>query len=159
MFIEYYWGVDKVKLTTDEKRDLLKTAFSEQQVKVLELLLLDSTGEDTNKRDLSSKIKDVLLDIGVAPNLNGFGYLVEAINIKIEQPEESAMGIYSQIAQNNNTTCSRVERGIRHAIIRAWKNGNSELQSKLFSYSLNRKKEKPENTLFIAGITLYISEK
>lgn len=145
-------------MTTEEKRKLIKGNFNEQQAKVLELLLLDSTGEDTNKRDLSNKIKDVLLNIGVAPNLDGFGYLVEAINIKIEQPEERAMHIYSQIAQNNNKTCSKVERGIRHAISRAWDNGNRDFQSKLFGYSKDRVKGKPKNTMFIASVILYLSK-
>ena len=140
-------------MTTEEKRKLIKGAFNEQQAKVLEILLLGS--DDNNS---SNKINKLLLDLGIAPNLTGFKYLVEAISIKVQNSDANATDIYYQIAENHNTTFTRVERGIRHAIEKAWNNGNHDLQSKLFGYSLNSAKGKPENTLFIARIVLYLSE-
>ena len=140
-------------MNTEEKRKLIKGAFNEQQAKVLEILLL---GSDDN--NLNNKINKLLLELGIAPNLTGFKYLVEAISIKVQNSDTNATDIYYQIAENQNTTSVRVERDIRHAIEKAWNNGNHDLQSKLFGYSISGEKKKPKNMLFIAGIVLYLSE-
>ena len=140
-------------MTTEEKRKLIKGAFNEHQAKVLEILLLGS--DDDNS---SNKINKLLLELGIAPNLIGFKYLVEAISIKVQNSDANATDIYYQIAENHNTISARVERGIRHAIEKAWNNGNHDLQCEVFGYSISREKGKPENMLFIAGIVLYLSE-
>jgi two-component system response regulator (stage 0 sporulation protein A) len=60
--------------------------------------------------------------------------------------------LYPMIAQKYNTTPSRVERAIRHAIELAWDRGNVEAISKFFGYTVNVAKGKPTNSEFIAMI-------
>lgn len=60
--------------------------------------------------------------------------------------------LYPTIAKNHQTTPSRVERAIRHAIEVAWNRGNTEVLDKMFGYTINSGKGKPTNSEFIALI-------
>ena len=60
--------------------------------------------------------------------------------------------LYPEIARNYNTTSSRVERAIRHAIEVAWNRGNTEAIDDIFGYTVSASKSKPTNSEFIALI-------
>jgi two-component system response regulator (stage 0 sporulation protein A) len=60
--------------------------------------------------------------------------------------------LYPMIAQKYQTTPSRVERAIRHAIELAWDRGNVEMMTKFFGYTINLERGKPTNSEFIAMV-------
>ena len=64
------------------------------------------------------KIEDRLLELGIKPNLKGFGYICDFIELIIDDEERKfkMMYLYSVVAKKNNTTSTSVERSIRHAI-------------------------------------------
>ena len=64
------------------------------------------------------KIEDKLLELGIKPNLNGFGYICDFIELIIDDEERKfkMMYLYSFVAKKNKTTSTSVERSIRHAI-------------------------------------------
>lgn len=67
------------------------------------------------------KIKNVLKDLGITPNIKGYHYLAEAISIRAKANEENdfnkpQMELYREVAEKFKTTSSRTERAIRHAI-------------------------------------------
>ena len=99
------------------------------------------------------KIKAALMNIGVDPSLKGFDYLVEAIDIVIEhklnKKDLQWIELYEKIALPYNTTRSRTERAMRHAIEKAF-DTPYELIHDVFGPLLNYYKSKPTNSTFIA---------
>lgn len=99
------------------------------------------------------KIKAALMNIGVDPSLKGFDYLVEAVDIQIENKlnrrEYWAIETYENIAGLYNTTRSRVERAIRHAIEKAF-DLNGDLLCDVFAPFISYNKDKVVNSTFIS---------
>lgn len=62
------------------------------------------------------KIEDVLLKLGITPNINGFGYITDAILIMSEDDDLKMMELYYEIAKRNHCKTHQVERSIRHAL-------------------------------------------
>ena len=105
---------------------------------------------------LESEITKLLHDIGVPAHIKGYGYLRDAITLAAN--DESMINritkvLYPTIAKMNETTPSRVERAIRHAIEVAWNRGNMDIIDELFGYTINSGKGKPTNSEFIALIS------
>ena len=99
---------------------------------------------------------DVIHQLGVPAHIKGYHYLREAILSSIEDPEllESVTKLlYPTVAKRFDTTASRVERAIRHAIEIAWDRGNLDTLNAFFGYTVNTCKGKPTNSEFIALIT------
>ena len=94
-------------------------------------------------------------EIGVPAHIKGYQYLREAIMMSVEDPEmlgSITKVLYPTIARKNQTTASRVERAIRHAIEVAWNRGKMETLDAMFGYTINTGKGKPTNSEFIALI-------
>lgn len=105
--------------------------------------------------DLESNITDIMHDIGVPAHIKGYLYLREAIMmvyLDIELLGSITKILYPDIAEKYNTTASRVERAIRHAIEVAWNRGNIDSITDLFGYTINVSKAKPTNSEFIAMV-------
>ena len=105
-------------------------------------------------------ITEILMELGVPSHIKGYSYLRKAVLIAVRDPrtlEFVSRNIYSQIADQYDTTPQRVERAIRHAIEVSWNRGRLELIDKLFGYSVNTRKGKPTNAEFIAILTDKIS--
>ena len=105
--------------------------------------------------ELEIYITNIMLDIGVPAHLKGYQYLREAIMMAVE--DNSMLSsitkvLYPTIAKRFETTPSRVERAIRHAIEVAWSRGRMETLDALFGYTINTGKGKPTNSEFIALI-------
>ncbi len=105
--------------------------------------------------DLEKDVTDMIHDIGVPAHIKGYQYLREAIMISVE--DSSMLGsitkiLYPTIAKKFQTTPSRVERAIRHAIEVAWSRGKMETLDNLFGYTIDTGKGKPTNSEFIALI-------
>ncbi len=105
--------------------------------------------------DLEQDVTNMIHEIGVPAHIKGYQYLREAIMMSVE---DSAMIssitkiLYPTIAKRFQTTPSRVERAIRHAIEVAWSRGRMETLDALFGYTIDTGKGKPTNSEFIALI-------
>lgn len=105
--------------------------------------------------DLESEITSIIHEIGVPAHIKGYMYLREAITMVVNDMEllsAVTKELYPSIALKYNTTASRVERAIRHAIEVAWGRGQVEAINKLFGYTIHNEKGKPTNSEFIAII-------
>ena len=105
--------------------------------------------------DLEKDVTDMIHEIGVPAHIKGYQYLREAIMMSVEDIEmlnSITKILYPSIAKKYQTTPSRVERAIRHAIEVAWSRGKMETLDSLFGYTINIGKGKPTNSEFIALI-------
>ena len=111
--------------------------------------------EEPKEMDLEAEVTNMIHEIGVPAHIKGYQYLREAIIMSVE--DTSVLSsitkiLYPGIAKRFNTTPSRVERAIRHAIEVAWSRGKMETLDGLFGYTINTGKGKPTNSEFIALI-------
>ncbi|MDV2885539.1 sporulation transcription factor Spo0A [Alkalihalophilus pseudofirmus] len=105
--------------------------------------------------NLDASITNIIHEIGVPAHIKGYMYLREAITMvynDIELLGSITKVLYPDIAKKFNTTSSRVERAIRHAIEVAWSRGNIDSISSLFGYTVSHTKAKPTNSEFIAMV-------
>jgi two-component system response regulator (stage 0 sporulation protein A) len=102
---------------------------------------------------LEVEVTNIIHEMGIPAHIKGYQYLREAIMMVVE--EVDLLGsvtkiLYPQIAIKFDTTSSRVERAIRHAIEVAWSRNNIETIKKFFGYTINTERGKPTNSEFIA---------
>ena len=137
-------------------------------------VLIDRIRNTKNSRPVESEIKpaadfnlileitSMLHDVGVPAHIKGYQYLREAIAMAVREPEHiNAITkiLYPAVAKRFQTTPSRVERAIRHAIEVAWDRGDVEEIQNIFGYTVSSVKGKPTNSEFIAMIADNISLK
>lgn len=107
------------------------------------------------ERNLESEVTVIIHEIGVPAHIKGYQYLREAIIMSVmdmEMLNSITKILYPTIAKKYQTTPSRVERAIRHAIEVAWSRGKMDTIDELFGYTINNGKGKPTNSEFIALI-------
>ena len=112
--------------------------------------------EDNKRHSLEEKVTEIIHEIGVPAHIKGYQYLREAIIMSVNDMEmlnSITKILYPEIAKKYQTTPSRVERAIRHAIEVAWSRGKMDTIDELFGYTINNGKGKPTNSEFIALIT------
>ena len=105
--------------------------------------------------NLEQDVTDMIHEIGVPAHIKGYQYLREAIMMSVEDAtmiSSITKILYPTIAKQFQTTPSRVERAIRHAIEVAWSRGRMETLDALFGYTVDIGKGKPTNSEFIALI-------
>lgn len=107
------------------------------------------------ERNLEKDVTEMIHEIGVPAHIKGYQYLREAIIMSVQ--DQGAIGaitkiLYPSIAKKYETSPSRVERAIRHAIEVAWSRGKMETLDGLFGYTIDSGKGKPTNSEFIALI-------
>ena len=108
-----------------------------------------------NSRNLEVEVTNIMHEIGVPAHIKGYQYLRDAIMMVVKDLDvinSITKLLYPSIAKEYNTTPSRVERAIRHAIEVAWSRGQVEAIDALFGYTVNIGKGKPTNSEFIAMI-------
>lgn len=110
---------------------------------------------DLYHNNLQIAITNVLHELGVPSHIKGYSYIREGIMEVFLDP--SVIGgitkeLYPKIADEFNTTVSRVERAIRHAIEVSWNRGNWDLMQEIFGYSVDIDKAKPTNSEFIVTV-------
>ena len=106
-------------------------------------------------RSLDVEVTDVLHEIGIPAHIKGYLYLREAICLVVQRVEllgGVTKELYPTIAKRYQTTPSRVERAIRHAIEVAWNRGNVDVIHSLFGHTINSDRGKPTNSEFIAMV-------
>ncbi|MDO4327496.1 MAG: sporulation transcription factor Spo0A [bacterium] len=111
--------------------------------------------EEYIRQNLENDVTQMLHEIGIPAHIKGYQYLRDAIAISVTDQEMLASVtkiLYPSIAKKHQTTASRVERAIRHAIEVAWSRGKMDTINELFGYTVNGGKGKPTNSEFIALI-------
>jgi len=104
-------------------------------------------------RSLDEEITSIFLTIGIPAHIKGYHFLREGVKMVMAQPElinSITKELYPGIADRFNTSASKVERAIRHAIEVAWTRGRIEKINQIFGYNIYSKNDKPTNGEFIA---------
>jgi two-component system response regulator (stage 0 sporulation protein A) len=152
---------EKMEVLAERLRDLTrdagaaKAAFSvRSDARVLKNGALSERAE-VREENLERIITDVIHEVGIPAHIKGYQYLREAIGLCIRNADYIngiTKILYPTVAENFNSTTTRVERAIRHAIEVAWSRGRQEVLTGLFGYTLDANKGKPTNGEFIAMI-------
>ncbi|QNM05951.1 sporulation transcription factor Spo0A [Qiania dongpingensis] len=107
------------------------------------------------ERNLETDVTNLIHEIGVPAHIKGYSYLRDAIILSVSDMDmlnSITKMLYPTIAKMHQTTPSRVERAIRHAIEVAWNRGKMDTIDSLFGYTINTGKGKPTNSEFVALI-------
>lgn len=144
MGVSYY--INK-PCTTNSVTERIKDVFS----------LKAPTNNDSDKRNKSrvidEKISNIFITVGIPAHIKGYQFLREAIKMAIDTPEiinSITKKLYPAIAEKYDTSASKVERAIRHAIEVAWNRGKIENINSIFGLKVYTSNEKPTNGEFIA---------
>lgn len=111
--------------------------------------------EKKKEQNLEMDVTNIIHEIGVPAHIKGYQYLRDAIILSVDDMEmlnSITKILYPTIAKKHQTTPSRVERAIRHAIEVAWSRGKMDTIDELFGYTVSTGKGKPTNSEFIALI-------
>ena len=125
------------------------------------ILEMDQTNTNQNNtffnskigNQIEEKITNIFITVGIPAHIKGYQFLREAIKLAIANPEiinSITKKLYPTIAQKYDTSASKVERAIRHAIEVAWNRGKIENINNLFGIKVYSSNEKPTNGEFIA---------
>ena len=112
-------------------------------------------GSHSSQPNIETMVTNIIHEIGVPAHIKGYQYLREAIMIAVEDMDvinAITKVLYPQVAKTFQTTPSRVERAIRHAIEVAWDRGDLDTLQRFFGYTVSNTKGKPTNSEFIALI-------
>ncbi len=111
---------------------------------------------EADEHNLEADVTEIIHEIGVPAHIKGYQYLRDAIIMSVNDMEmlnSITKILYPTIAKKYQTTPSRVERAIRHAIEVAWSRGKMDTIDEMFGYTIHNGKGKPTNSEFIALIT------
>ncbi len=114
-----------------------------------------SIGTNTKIEDMETMVTKIIHEIGIPAHIKGYQYLRHAIMMVVDDLDiinSITKELYPTVAKDFNTTPSRVERAIRHAIEVAWDRGDTEILNSFFGYTIANSKGKPTNSEFIAMI-------
>ncbi len=136
--------------------DRIKSAVSKTASKQGEPVRQNNREMPAEERNLESDVTEIIHEIGVPAHIKGYQYLRDAIVMSVNDMEmlnSITKILYPTIAKKYQTTSSRVERAIRHAIEVAWSRGKMDTIDEMFGYTIHNGKGKPTNSEFIALIT------
>jgi len=105
--------------------------------------------------ELEIMITDIIHQIGVPAHIKGYHYLRDSIRLAVKDSDiinSVTKLLYPTVAKRHDTTSSRVERAIRHAIEVAWDRGDIDVLNSYFGYTIHNSRGKPTNSEFIAMI-------
>ena len=123
--------------------------------RIVDLLTPMTNLENKETRQLDEKISNIFISIGIPAHIKGYQFLREAVKLAVEKPEiigSITKQLYPTIAERFETSSSKVERGMRHAIEVAWNRGKIENINSLFGLKIYSSNEKPTNGELIALI-------
>lgn len=129
----------------------------------LEKRILEVSNASNNKSNainlvnynLQVSITNILHELGVPSHIKGYQYIRESIMVVYNNPDivgGITKELYPEVAKKYDTTVSRVERAIRHAIEVSWNRGSWDLMEEIFGHSIDIDKAKPTNSEFIVTI-------
>lgn len=132
--------------------------LAELEKRILEVSNVQEEGNKSinlYKHNLQVSITNILHELGVPSHIKGYQYIRESIMIVYDRPEivgGITKELYPEVAKKYDTTVSRVERAIRHAIEVSWNRGSWDLMEDIFGHSIDIDKAKPTNSEFIVTI-------
>ncbi len=134
---------------------MLKPYDYEDLANIIKNIMNNKTPQMIADNDLKEAITKLLHSLGMPSHIKGYNYIRDGINIMYKNP--SILGaitkeLYPQIAELYDTTSSRVERAIRHAIEVSWNRGDYELMEEIFGNSVDYDRSKPTNSEFLATL-------
>ena len=115
----------------------------------------DNQSIDFYNSNLQVSISKMLHDLGIPSHIKGYQFLRDAVYMVFDNPEiigGITKELYPDLANKYNTTISRVERAIRHAIEISWMRGDMRLMEGIFGHSVDINRSKPTNSEFIVTI-------
>lgn len=143
------YGVNYFILKPFDITDLEKRILELTKVKT------ETKNIDFYHNNLNISITKILHSLGIPSHIKGYQYIRDGIGIIFERPETIGgitKELYPELAQKYDTTVSRVERAIRHAIEVSWNRGDWDLMEDIFGHSVDIDKAKPTNSEFIVTI-------
>ena len=114
---------------------------------------IKSVVEGFHRVSLDEKISKIFINVGIPPHIKGYSFLREGVKMAVEDPEiinNITKRLYPSIGEKYNTSASKVERAIRHAIEVAWNRGRIESINNILGVRAYIGAEKPTNGEFIA---------
>lgn len=131
--------------------------FSDLERRILQLgnSKLEGKNIDFKHNNLQISITKMLHELGIPSHIKGYQYIREGVGIIYERPDligGITKELYPELAEKYDTTVSRVERAIRHAIEVSWNRGNWDFMEELFGHSVDIDKAKPTNSEFMVTI-------
>lgn len=117
---------------------------------------IDGKTPEKISTNMEVRVTEILHQIGVPAHIKGYNYLRDSIIMSVETPEiinAVTKRLYPSVAKKYETTSSRVERAIRHAIEVAWDRGDVDVLNSYFGYTIHNDRGKPTNSEFIAMIS------
>ena len=142
------YGVQYYLLKPFEFIDLEKRILSLNNVQEKKSL-------DLHHNKIQVSITKILHELGIPSHIKGYQYIREGVEIIFERPETIGgitKELYPELASKFDTTVSRVERAIRHAIEVSWNRGDWDLMEEIFGHSVDIDKAKPTNSEFMVTI-------
>ncbi len=135
------------------KSEIIKNRLIELSGK--SIIKEDFSGIEKRKSTLDEKISKIFISVGIPPHIKGYYYLREGVKMAVENPEiinNITKQLYPKIGEKFNTTASKVERAIRHAIEVACNRGRIDTINTLLGIRAYSSSDKPTNGEFIALI-------
>ena len=135
------------------KSEVLKSRLIE--LSDVETPEVERTRLEKRKNTLDEKINKIFISVGIPPHIKGYYYLREGVKMAVENPEiinNITKKLYPKIGEKFDTSASKVERAIRHAIEVAWNRGRIETINTMLGIRAYVTGEKPTNGEFIALI-------
>ncbi len=130
--------------------DRIKDVLEEQST---EYMVAAQARDRRRVNSLDEKISNIFISIGIPPHIMGYQYLREGIKMTINDPSiinNVTKRLYPEIGEKFNTTASKVERAIRHAIEVAWNKGRIDAVNSIFGVRVYITNDRPTNSEFIA---------
>lgn len=155
----------------DIQREMIESGFAFYFVKPFNIMDLGARVSSRLRRtksapaanvpvDHKSVVTDMLREVGVPAHIKGYQFLRVAVLMVVSDPQmikSVTKVLYPGIAQAHDTTVSRVERAIRHAIEVAWDRGDMEVLNEYFGNTVHSHRGKPTNSEFIAMLADHIT--
>ena len=130
--------------------------FSDLEKRILDANKVQSSKTiDLHHNKIQIAITKILHELGIPSHIKGYQYIREGVEIIFEHPETIGgitKELYPELASKFDTTVSRVERAIRHAIEVSWNRGDWDLMEEIFGHSVDIDKAKPTNSEFMVTI-------
>ena len=139
----------------------IRLDFKYLEQKLKEAISINTFNKDTLKtlnlfnNNLQQSISRILHELGMPSHIKGYQYIRTAITMVYDNPEivgAITKELYPELADRFDTTVSRVERAIRHAIEVSWNRGDWDLMDDIFGHSVDVDKAKPTNSEFIVTL-------
>ena len=168
------WVLEQIKEKGLDKKIIVETSYNAMDVirqvseygvqyyllkpfdlEDLEKRILQLESIDLASNNIKSSITKTLHDLGIPSHIKGYQYIRDGVEIIFDRPDiigGITKELYPELANKFETTVSRVERAIRHAIEVSWNRGDWDLMEELFGHSVDIDKAKPTNSEFMVTI-------